>query len=99
VTQGKIERFHRSMKNVIKLRNYYYPWELEQTIEAFVEYYNYERYHEALDNLTPANDYFGRSEEVLTRRETIKRETLQARKEFNLQIAPVESKSSPGSTS
>jgi putative transposase len=89
VTQGKIERFHRSMKNVIKLRNYYYPWELEQTIEAFVEYYNYERYHEALDNLTPADVYFGRSEEVLTRRETIKRETLQARKEFNLPLAPV----------
>jgi putative transposase len=89
MTQGKIERYHRSMKNVVKLRNYYYPWELEQTIEAFVEYYNYERYHEALDNLTPADVYFGRSEEVLTRRETIKRETLQARKEFNLPRAPV----------
>ena len=60
------------MKNVVKLRNYYYPWELEQAIEAFVEYYNHERYHEALDNLTPADVYFGRSEEVLTHRERIK---------------------------
>ncbi len=76
MTQGKIERYHRSMKNVVKLRNYYYPWELAQAIEAFVEYYNHGRYHEALDNLTPADVYFGRSEEVLTRREKIKRETL-----------------------
>ena len=77
------------MKNVVKLQNYYYPWELEQALEAFVEYYNHECYHEALENLTPADVYAGKSEEVLTRRETIKRETLQARKTFNLQLAPV----------
>jgi putative transposase len=51
MTQGKIERHHRSMKNVVLLRNYYYPWELEQAISAFVEYYNHQHYHEALDNL------------------------------------------------
>lgn len=89
MTQGKIERYHRSMKNVVMLRNYYYPWELGQAIEAFVEYYNHERYHEALDNLTPADVYFERSEEVLTRREIIKRETLQARKTFNLRLVQV----------
>ena len=89
MTQGKIERYHRSMKNMVKLRNYYYPWELEQAIEAFVEYYNHERYQEALDNLTPADVYFERSEEVLTRREIIKRETLQARKTFNLRLVQV----------
>ena len=89
MTQGKIERYHRSLKNVVKLRNYYYPWELGQAIEAFVEYYNHERYHEALDNLTPADVYFGRSKEVLTQREIIKRETFQARKTFNLQLAQV----------
>lgn len=49
---------------MVKLRNYYYPWELEQAIEAFVEYYNHERYHEALDNLKPADVYSGRVEEV-----------------------------------
>jgi transposase InsO family protein len=89
MTQGKIERYHRSMKNVVKLRNYYYPWELDQAIEAFVEYYNNQRYHESLENLTPADVYFGRSEEVLSKREKIKRETLQARKKFNLQLAQV----------
>lgn len=89
MTQGKIERYHRSMKNVVKLRNYYYPWELDQAIEAFVEYYNNQRYHEALENLTPADVYFGRSEEVLSKREKIKQETLQARREINLQVAQV----------
>ncbi len=54
-TQGKIERYHRSMKNVVKLEHYYYPWELEQAISKWVEHYNHERYHESLDNVTPAD--------------------------------------------
>ena len=89
MTQGKIERYHRLMKNMVKLRNYYYPWELDQAIEAFVEYYNQERYHESLNNLTPADVYFERGMEVLSRREKIKQETLQARRIFNLQLAQV----------
>ena len=89
MTQGKIERYHRSMKNVVKLRNYYYHWELDQAIEAFVECYNHERYHKALDNLTPADAYSGRSEEVLTHREQIKHETMQNRKRFNLKLVHV----------
>jgi len=89
MTQGKIERYHRSMKNVVKLRNYYYPWELAQAIKAFVEYYNHERYHEALENLTPVDVYSGKGEEVLSRREKIKQKTLQKRRQFNLQLAKV----------
>ncbi len=89
MTQGKIERWHRSIKNVVKLRNYYYPWELEQAIEAFVEFYNHQRYHEALDNLTPADVYSGKEKEVLTRRNLIKADTLRKRKQANLQMAPV----------
>src|SRR5262249_2255744 len=54
MTQGKIERYHRSMKNRILLDNYYLPGQLEQSIEEFVRYYNNCRYHESLDNLTPA---------------------------------------------
>src|ERR1039458_4102697 len=53
MTQGKIERYHRSMKNEINLQKYYLPWELEQEIARFIEYYNNERYHESLDNVTP----------------------------------------------
>ena len=41
------------MKNVVKLQNYYLPWELEREIDRFVQYYNHERVHESLDNLTP----------------------------------------------
>ncbi|HUS94686.1 MAG TPA: integrase core domain-containing protein [Patescibacteria group bacterium] len=55
MTQGKIERYHRSMKNVVRLQTFYFPWELEHAIEEFVIYYNNERYHESLDNLTPAD--------------------------------------------
>ena len=45
-TQGKIERYHRTMKNVVKLDNYYAPEELESALEKFVHIYNNERYHE-----------------------------------------------------
>jgi len=83
-TQGKIERYHRSMKNVAKLENYYYPWELEQAIRRFVDYYNNERLHEALDNVTPADMYHGRYERIMDRRALIKLHTLQRRKEENL---------------
>jgi hypothetical protein len=68
------------MKNVIKLDNYYTPGELEIAIGAFVEYYNHERYHESLDNLTPADVYFGRRKAVLSKREKIKQDTLQMRR-------------------
>ncbi len=49
MTQGKIERYHRSMKNVMKLEHYYFPWGLERAIRQFVNYYNHERYHESLE--------------------------------------------------
>ena len=89
MTQGKIERYHQSMKNVVKLQNYYYPWELEQAIEDFVGYYNHSRYHEALDNLTPEDVYFGRVEQVKIRRELIKEKTMQKRRVENLQTVCV----------
>jgi len=79
-TQGKIERYHRSMKNVVKLEHYYFPWELEAAIRDFVAYYNNQRYHESLDNVTPADVYFGRQHAVLTERSKIKRITMQRRK-------------------
>lgn len=86
-TQGKIERYHRSMKSVVKLDTYFFPWDLEQAIADFVAYYNHERYHESLDNVTPADVYFGRQEDVLSKREIIKRNTLQQRSHHNLQLA------------
>ena len=86
MTQGKIERYHRSMKNVVKLRHYYTPWELEREIGNFVRYYNNQRYHESLKNLTPADVYYGRGEEILSERERIKQETLKLRRKQNLSM-------------
>jgi transposase InsO family protein len=79
-TQGKIERWHQTLKNRILLENYYLPGELEAQVAAFVEHYNHKRYHESLNNLIPADVYFGRSEAVLRERERIKRQTIQQRR-------------------
>ena len=79
-TQGKIERYHRTMKNVVKLQHYYFPWELEAALRDFVAYYNNERYHESLDNVTPADVYFGRQYAVLSERAKIKRLTMEQRR-------------------
>ena len=84
MTQGKIERYHRSMKNMIQLQNYYLPDELEAEISGFVDYYNYQRYHESLENLTPADVYFGRDEQIKDKRKRIKKKTFHIRKLENL---------------
>lgn len=79
-TQGKIERYHRTMKNVVKLDNYFCVEELERALEKFVEYYNNERYHESLQNLTPADVYVGRGDAILNERKKIKITSLMDRK-------------------
>jgi putative transposase len=79
-TQGKIERYHRSMKNVVKLDNYFSPGQLEEKLKEFVKFYNYERYHESLKNLTPAEVYYGKGERKLKQRKMIKNKTLKQRK-------------------
>ena len=72
------------MKNLVNLRNYYAPWELEKEISRFVQWYNTERYHESLKNLTPEDVYRGRGREILTARELLKMQTLDRRKRYNL---------------
>ena len=85
-TQGKIERYHRSMKNVVKLENYYLPGDLINRLKEFVEYYNNKRYHESIQNLTPADVYFGRDQQILKQREIIKLKTMKKRrKQYLLQ--------------
>jgi transposase InsO family protein len=80
MTQGKIERWHQTLKNRILLENYYLPGDLEAQIEAFVADYNHHRYHESIDNLTPADVYFGRRQTILLQRERIKRQTITQRR-------------------
>jgi putative transposase len=79
-TQGKIERYHRTMKNVVKLDNYYCPEELEKALEKFVHRYNHERYHESLQNLTPADVYYGRGDAILNERNRIKNNAIRERR-------------------
>lgn len=86
-TQGKIEQYHRSMKSIVKLDNYYAPGQLEQAIADFVDYYNTRRYHESLENVTPADVYYGRQQQILTQRQLIKQQTLQQRRKHYLQQA------------
>jgi RNA-directed DNA polymerase len=79
MTQGKIERCHQTLKNRILLENDCLPGDLKAQIDAFVTDYNHRRYHgryhESIDNLTPAKFDFGRGSTILAERERIKRQT------------------------
>jgi putative transposase len=87
MTQGKIERWHLSLKSRILLDNYYLPGDLERAVAAFIEHYNHHRYHESLDNLTPADVYFGRSQRILDRRRQIKLTTIDHRRRLHFAAA------------
>ena len=82
MTQGKIERYHRSMKNLILLDNYYSPAELEARVSEWVHHYNNHRYHEAIDNVTPSDRFFGRDKEILEQRQRTKEETMSLRRKL-----------------
>ena len=86
-TQGKIERWHQTLKNRILLENYYLPGDLEAQIETFVDHYNHQRCHESLRNLTPADVYLGRGQTILLDRERIKHNTIQQRRLIHQQLA------------
>jgi putative transposase len=80
MTQGKIERWHQTLKNRILLEHYFLPGDLERQIATFVDHYNHRRYHESLNNLTPADVYLGRGPSILQQREEIKRRTIEQRR-------------------
>ena len=79
-TQGRIERWHQTLKNRILLENYYLPGDLENQIGAFVDHYNNHPYHESLNNVTPADTYSGRHTAIIERRQKIKKLTIQNRR-------------------
>ena len=86
-TQGKIERWHLSLKSRILLEHYYLPGDLERAVATFVDHYNHRRYHESLDNLTPADVYFGRGQNILDMRREIKRKTIEQRRRNHCKLA------------
>jgi transposase-like protein len=82
-TNGKIERYHRSVKGEIGRVPYDMPSELKEAIRAFIEYYNYRRYHEGLGNVAPYDVYTGRHVEIIQTRKEVKSRTFHARRDYN----------------
>jgi len=82
-TNGKIERYHRTIRGEINQMPYDMPNELKEAIRAFIEYYNYRRYHEGLGNVTPYDVYTGKQHEIIQRRKEIKSRTLEVRRDYN----------------
>jgi putative transposase len=85
--QGKIEHWHLSLKSRILLENYYLPGDLERVVADFGDHYNHRRCHESLDNLTPADVYFGRAARSLEQRRKTKRQTIEHRRRQHLNAA------------
>jgi len=79
-TEGKIERWHQTLKSRILLENYFLPCDLEVQITAFVDHYNHLRYDESLDKVTPADFCFCRAEAIIRKRGRIKRQTIEHRR-------------------
>ena len=67
------------MKNILLLDNYCSPDDLRPQLEIFVQYYSYQRYHESLDNVTPADVYFGRAVQIQEQRKRIEERTMKQR--------------------
>ena len=82
-TNGKIERYHRTLKGEISLVPHEMPGELKEAIRGFIEYYNYRRYHEGLGNVTPYDVYTGKHQEIIQRRKEVKITTLEERRDYN----------------
>jgi putative transposase len=91
MTQGKIERYHRSLKNIVLLEHYYMPDELQDAIGRFVTHYNHNRYHESLNNVTPADVYYGNHTQILEKRESTKEHTMERRRKRFKKVYHMES--------
>ena len=74
-TNGKLERYHQSIKYEVDQVPYEVPSELEVAIAGFVDYYNNRRYHKAPGNVKP--------DDVLHGRREVKAQTLASRKRYN----------------
>lgn len=62
-----IERLWRSVKyEEIYTKEYSSVTELIRALKEYFNFYNYERTHQSLDNLTPAEVHWGKSEFLKT---------------------------------
>ena len=93
-TNGKLERYHQSIKQEVNQLPYEMPADLEQAIAEFVDYYNYRRYHKALGNITPDDVLQGRRDSILAKRKEVQTQTLGRRQLHNQHIRQLENSSS-----
>ena len=84
-SNGKLERYHQSIKQDVNQVPYEVPGDLEVVTLGFVDYYNHRRYHKALSNVTPDDVLRRRREGILIRRREVKAQTLQWRQRYNRQ--------------
>jgi len=82
-TNGKLERYHQSIKREVNQILYEFPGQLEKAIAKFVDYYNYRRYHKALGNVTPADVLYGKRVKILQRRKEVQIQTINRRRDYN----------------
>jgi len=85
-TNGKLEKYHRTIKLDVNQIPYDVPGNLEDSITEFVNYYNNGRYHKALGNVTPSDVLDGRREQILQKRKEVQTQTFQRRRRYNQQI-------------
>jgi hypothetical protein len=86
-TQGKIERWHQTLKNPIRLENYDLPGDLDAQIKASVERYTHRRDHESIDHRIPPDVDFGRGQAIRLERERSNRPTIHQRRWLHRQQA------------
>ena len=82
-TNGKLERYHQTIKRDVNQVPYEVPSDLEAAIATFVSYYNYRRYHMALGNVTPDDVLTGRRKQILQRRKEVQAQTIDRRRIYN----------------
>lgn len=93
-TNGKLERYHQSIKQEVNQLPYEMPADLAQAIAEFVDYYNYHRYHKALGNITPNDVLQGTRDSILAKRKEVQTQTLRRRQLHNQHIRQLENSSS-----
>jgi putative transposase len=89
-TNGKIERYHKSLKNQIHLQVWECPNELKGEIGRFIKFYNSKRYHESLGNVTPDDVYFGRRDKIIEDRKSKKLKTMRYRRKMNQRYSEIQ---------
>ena len=82
-TNGKLERYHQTIKREVNQTPYELPGQLEKAIADFVDYYNFRRYHKALGDVTPADVLHGRREQIIQRRKEVRAQTINRRRDYN----------------